>query len=85
MCLIKWLTGSSSSKQEQSRQAAYNKARDEAQRKAGNTGLEQETASNAQTNKSNERTITSLRVPLETKGTGNNINRNRNFGLNLMG
>lgn len=44
----------------------------------------QDTAKNAQTNKPENKDITSLRVPLNTQGTGSNSGT-RQLGLNLLG
>lgn len=84
MCNIKNWFGSSKKKKAQ---AAAKKAKEQAEiaaRKAQASTM-QETATNAQTNKSNDKTITSLRVPLSTQGTGGNVDMNRRLGLNLYG
>ena len=90
MCNIKhWFNdwGTGRTKKKKAAQAAANKAKqeaDEAARKASLGNTEQETATNAQTNVSNDKTITSLRVPLSTQGTGSNVDMNKRLGLNLL-
>lgn len=81
-----WGTGRTKKKRAAEERAK--KAQQEAEAKARQVALgntEQETATAAQTNKSNDRTITSLRVPLSTQGTGGNVDANKRLGLNLLG
>lgn len=90
MCKIKhWFNdwGTGKTKKKKAAQARLQKAKqaeEEAARRASLGNTEQETAANAQTNKSNDKTITSLRVPLSTQGTGGNVDMNRRLGLNLL-
>lgn len=82
MCKISsWFGGN---RKKKTREAAA-KAKAQAEAAARRTVTEQETATNAQTNKSNDKSITSLRVPLSTQGTGGNVDMNRRLGLNLYG
>ena len=88
MCKIKhWFNdwGTGKSKKKAAAKAKAQAELEEAQRKVALGNTEQETATNAQTNKSNDRTLTSLRVPLSTQGTGGNVDMNRRLGLNLLG
>jgi len=87
MCNISsWFSSSKKKKRAQAAAQAAQKAREEAERKARAEGaFEQETATNAQVNKSNDKTITSLRVPVSTEGTGGNVDTNKRLGLNLLG
>ena len=83
MCNIKsWFSSSSKKKA----QAAANKAKEEAEaaKRRAEAATTQETATTAQTNKSENKTITSLRVPLSTTGTGSNVDREKRLGLNLL-
>lgn len=87
MCKISsWFGGSS--KKKKAAQAAAAKAKQEqeaaARRAQAQGAMTQETATNAQTNKSENKTITSLRVPLQTAGTGGNVGYNNRYGLNLF-
>lgn len=89
MCKIKhWFNdwGTGKTKKKKAAQARLQKAKQEeeaaAKRAVGYT--EQETATAAQTNRSEDRTINSLRVPLSTNGTGGNTGYNNRFGLNLL-
>jgi len=80
---------SSSSKKKKAAQAAAAEATaqaNEAARKAALGNTEQETATTVQTNKSKDKNISSLRVPLKTQGTGSNVNDDeKKLGLNLLG
>lgn len=81
-----WGTGRTKKKRAalQAKQKAQEKAEQKAKQVSlGNT--EQETATSAQVNKSENKTITSLRVPLSTQGTGSNVDMDKRLGLNLLG
>lgn len=91
MCNMKhWFNdwGTGRTKKKRAAEAAAQKAREEAEKAARQAALgntEQETATSAQVNKSQDKSITSLRVPLSTQGTGGNVDMNRRLGLNLLG
>lgn len=90
MCNIKhWFNdwGTGRTKKKRAAQAATNKAKQQAEEAAKQAALgntEQETATAAQVNKAEDKTINSLRIPLSTAGTGGNVDMNRRLGLNLL-
>lgn len=80
--------GTSRTKKKRAAEEAAARAKEEAEKAARQAALghtEQETATSAKVNKSQDKTINSLRVPLSTAGTGSNTDMNRRLGLNLLG
>ncbi len=86
MCKITDWFSSHSKKKKAAQQAALLAQQKAAQaaRQANLGQTEQETATNAKVNTSNDKSLTSLRVPLSTEGTGGNVDNTRKLGLNLL-